>query len=133
MSVSESGRHIVIKVLVPMTSELGMRAGPDAARLGAERKLSAYLFDLRDSPNVQSVIDNYEFVHKDIPKSDFPRDSRNAFLVRPDDKSHEFISMVFANAGYMTKTFTDEASAVAWLETDSPSAATGGGWHKRFP
>jgi hypothetical protein len=132
VSIAGSGRHILIKVLVPMTGAVGVRCGTEACRLGAEKKVDAYLFDVRDSPNVQSVIDNYEFAHQEISGFGFPKSSRSAFLVRPDDRSHDFISTAFFNAGYVTKLFTDEASAISWLETEPPSPGKAPGWRDRF-
>jgi hypothetical protein len=130
--IANSGRYVLIKVLVPMTGAIGVRCGTDAYRLGVERKVNAYLFDLRDSPNVQSVVDNYEFAHQEIADFGFPKSSRSAFLVRPDDHSHDFINTAFFNAGYVTKLFTDEASAVSWLEKESPSLGKDPNWRDHF-
>lgn len=132
VSVANSGRYILVKVFVPMTSATGVRCGNDAARLGLERKVDRYLFDMRDSPNVQSVVDNYEFAHKEITDFGFPKNSRSAFLVRPNDKSHDFINMAFYNAGYVTKLFTAEAAAIAWLEEETPPAGEARKWHDHF-
>jgi hypothetical protein len=120
ISPAPSGRHVRIKVLVPMTSATGSRCGNEAVRLGLAMKIDRYLFDLRDSQNVQSVVENYEFVHKEFMEFDFPKRSRSAFLVGADDKSHDFINTAFSNAGYITRLFTDEAAAIAWLEEEPP-------------
>jgi hypothetical protein len=132
VSMATSGRYVLIKVLVPMTGAIGVRCGTDASRLGAEKKVDAYLFDLRDSPNVQSVVDNYEFAHQELADFGFPKKSRSAFLVRPNDHSHDFINTAFFNAGYVTRLFTDEASAVSWLETEPPPHAKEPGWRDSF-
>lgn len=118
VSLAAGDRYILIKVMVPMTSAVGARCGTDAVRLGAEKNVERFLFDLRDSRNVQSVVDNYEFAHKEITTFGFPITSRSAFLVRPDDQSHDFINTAFYNAGYVTKMFIDEAAAIAWLEQE---------------
>lgn len=132
VSMASSGRYILIKVLVPMTSGTGVRCGHEATRLGLAKKVDRYLFDMRDSPNVQSVVDNYEFAHKETADFGFPKSSRSAFLVRPDDKSHDFINTAFYNAGYVTKLFTDEAAAIAWLEAQTPPAAEARNWRDHF-
>ena len=132
VSVAGSGRYVLIKVLVPMTSAVGASCGIDASRLGAEKKIDGYLFDLRDSPNVQTVVDNYVFAHRKIDELQFPKGSRSAFLVRPDDKSHDFINTAFHNAGFVTKLFTDEASAVSWLEEEPPPPVKKRDWHDDF-
>lgn len=130
--LADSGRYVRVTVYVPMTSAMGVRVGADAVRLGAEQKVEKFLFDLRGSPNVQSVVDNYEFAHKEVGGFGFPLTSRSAFLVRPDDKSHDFITTAFYNAGYVTKLFTDEAVAIAWLETDTPATRKPRSWHDDF-
>lgn len=132
VSLAGSGRYVLIKVLVPMTSATGVRCGNDAVRLGLEKKVDSYLFDLRKSINVQSVVDNYEFAHKEIADFGFPKSSRSAFLVRPDDKSHDFINTAFYNAGYVTRLFTDEAAAIAWLEEETAPVGEPRKWHDHF-
>jgi hypothetical protein len=59
---------------------------------------------------------NYEFANKEMVDFGFSRRSRSALLVRPDDRSHDFIETAFLNAGYAVKLFTDEVSAISWLE-----------------
>jgi hypothetical protein len=132
VSLAASGRYILIKVLVPMTSAVGVRCGADAVRVGAEKQVDRFLFDLRDSPNVQSVVDNYEFAHKEIANFGFPMTSRSAFLVRPDDKSHDFINTAFYNAGYVTRMFIDEAEAIAWLEQEVVAPGKKRNWQDDF-
>jgi hypothetical protein len=132
VSLAGGGRYVLIKVLVPMTSAIGIRCGTDAVRLGSEENVDRFLFDLRDSPNVQSVVDNYEFAHKEITKFGFPMTSRSAFLVRPDDKSHDFINTAFYNAGYVTRMFADEAAAIAWLEQEPPATGKKRDWRDDF-
>jgi hypothetical protein len=132
VSVASDDRYILIKVLVPMTSEIGVRCGTDAIRLGVEKQVDKYLFDLRDAPNVQSVVDNYEFAHTEIAEFGFPKGSRSAFLVQPDDRSHDFITTAFSNAGYATKLFTDEASAMSWLDEEPTSPGTKRTWRDHF-
>lgn len=132
VSLAGGGRYILIKVFVPMTSATGVRCGNDAARLGLEKKVDSYLFDMRDSPNVQSVVDNYEFAHQEMTDFGFPKSSRSAFLVRPDDNSHDFINTAFYNAGYVTRLFTDEAAALAWLEEGTSPADETRKWQDHF-
>jgi hypothetical protein len=123
----------VIKVFVAMTSAIGVRCGTEAIGLGAEHRIDRFLFDLRDSPNQQSVVDNYEFAHKEIALFGFPKHSRSAFLVRPDDRSHDFITTAFFNAGYVVRLFSDEAAAIAWLEKDPASGGRETGWRDCLP
>ena len=132
VSLAGNGRYVLIKVHVPMTSATGVRCGNEALRLALAANVDRYLFDFRDSPNVQSVVDNYEFAHKEISNFGFPKSSRSAFLVRPDDKSHDFINTALYNAGYVTRLFTDEAAAVAWLVAETPPAGEARNWQDHF-
>ena len=116
VSLPDGGRYILIKIFVPMTSEIGRRCGTDASRLGDEKKVNRYLFDLRDSPNIQSVAQNYDFAYSELADFGFSRNSLSALLVRPNDRSHDFIETAFRNAGYPVKLFTDEVSAISWIE-----------------
>lgn len=132
VSLAGSGRYILIRVRVPMTSAVGVQCGADAVRLGSENQVDRFLFDLRDSPNVQSVVDNYEFAHKEITNFGFPMTSRSAFLVRPDDQSHDFINTAFYNAGYVTRMFIDDAEAIAWLEEEVVAPGKKRHWQDDF-
>jgi hypothetical protein len=132
VSLASGGSYVLIKVLVPMTTAVGVSCGADAVRLGRETNVDRYLFDLRNSPNVQAVVDNYEFARKEITKFGFPTSSRSAFLVRPDDKSHDFINTAFFNAGFVTKMFADEASAIAWLQQETPPSLKRRDWRDDF-
>lgn len=116
ISLSESGNYVIIQVMQPMTSELGHRCGTDAARLAGEKKTNRFLFDLRESQNIQTVIKNYDFAYEGMMDFGFPRASISALLIKPGDKSHDFIETAFLNAGYNVKIFTNEKSAIAWLE-----------------
>jgi hypothetical protein len=116
VSLADSGRYVLIKVFVPITNEIGRRCGTDASRLGDEKNVNRYLFDLRDSPNVQTVAHNYDFAYREMASFGFSRRSCSALLVRPNDRSHDFIETAFRNAGYVVRLFSDEASAIAWIE-----------------
>ena len=116
ITISKHHSHVVIKFYAAMTTSLACRCGPELVRIAAEHNINRFLFDVTQSKNIQSVTDNYYFAYKDIEDFDFPRASRSAFLVRPGDKSHDFITTAFLNAGYLVKLFTDEATALAWLD-----------------
>jgi hypothetical protein len=73
---------------------------------------------MRESTNVQSITANYNFAYKNVQTFEFPRNSLSAFLVRPNDNSHDFITTVFLNAGYAVEKFTNEQEAVNWLTAE---------------
>jgi len=116
LSISESGGYISIKVNQPMTTDLGRRCGVDAARLANERNITNFMFDVRKAPNLQSVTEDYIYAYKEMAHFGFSKAMRSALLVSPDDRSHDFIETAFRNAGYIVKIFTDESSAISWLE-----------------
>ena len=115
VSISEDGRYVLVKVNRPMTHELGLECGRAATDLGKRSDIKRFLFDLRHAPNIETVLPNYEFAYKGLESFGFPRDSRSALLTDPDDRSHDFMETLFVNAGYFVRIFSDEKSAVAWL------------------
>lgn len=115
ISVGEGEDYILIKVFKPMTSEIGFRSAPEIINLSEKHHISKYLFDVRDAPNIQSVTQNYAFAYQELPKLKFPRNSISAFLIKENDKSHEFIELAFKNAGYLVKSFHSEEEALDWL------------------
>ena len=121
ISIPEGAAFVLIKVMQPMTSELGRQCGVEAARLAKEKNKNSFIFDLRQSQNKQPTVDNYEFAHRDISDFGFSRTSPAALLVALDDKTHNFIETAFLNAGYNVKIFTDESAAISWIEARGTS------------
>lgn len=115
VTADKENGYILISVNVPMTSEIGRKCGTDAVVLGEKDSINKFLFDLRNSPNVQDVIPNYNFAYKDMSNFRFPKNSRSALLTNPNDNSHKFIETLFRNAGYQVKIFTDKPVAISWL------------------
>ena len=115
ISLDENLGCIFIKVFKAMTSEVGRRCGSDATQLSEKNHINRFIFDVREAPNTQSDVKNYNFATEEISDFGFPRDSRSAFLIRPGDASHKFIETLFLNAGYRVKSFTDEEAAKSWL------------------
>ncbi|MBT3059710.1 MAG: hypothetical protein AB2728_09305 [Candidatus Thiodiazotropha sp.] len=117
ISIDSNAHYIFVDVLRPMTSELGRRCAEDAVRLGERNGIKCFLVDLRGSPNIQSTLPNYQFAYHDMKELGFPKDSRSALLIDPDDRSHDFMETVFNNAGYNIRIFTDPERALAWLSS----------------
>lgn len=115
VSVSENEQFLIIDIKGPMTNELGRRCGIAGVDLGQRTAIKRYLFDLRGAPNMESIFANYKFAYEEISDFGFPKDTRSALLTDPGDRSHDFMETVFMNAGYIVRLFTDEASAVSWL------------------
>lgn len=117
VSVSPSGKHILVQVFAPMDSDVGRRGSQAATVLAKEKGINRFLIDSRLVPNVQTVSRNYEFAYRELDNLGFPRDSRTALLVAPNDSSHDFMETLFKNAGYSVRLFRDAAEAVTWLES----------------
>jgi hypothetical protein len=115
VSIPQDRKYVLVKVNRPMTTELGIECGKAATTLGKNNDIKRFLFDLRDAPNIETVLPNYEFAYKGLESFGFPRDSRSVLLTRPDDRSHDFMETVFVNAGYYVRIFSDENAAIAWL------------------
>jgi len=118
ISVAENCKYISIKYFVDMTTEVALRAGPELMKQAKQSNLKRFLFDMLESSNIQSVTDNYYFANENIRSFDFPRDSMTAFILRPDDHSHDFIINAFLNAGYYVEKFSNEEEAIKWLCDD---------------
>ena len=118
ISIAENRNYIIIKYYVPMTTEISLKSGPELMRRSTENDIRRFLFDMRESINIQSVTDNYYFANQHIRTFDFPRRSRSAFLVNPSDNSHDFITTAFMNAGYAVAKFANEDEAVKWLNAN---------------
>lgn len=118
ISLDENLGCIFIKFFNAMTSEVGIRCGADIVPLSEEKHIKRFLFDVREAPNTQSDVQNYNYATGEISDFGFPHDSRSAFLVNPGDTSHDFITTIFLNTGYRVKSFTDEESAITWLTTE---------------
>ncbi len=118
ISIAENRNYIIIKYYVPMTTEVSLKSGPELIRRATENDIRRFLFDMRESQNIQSVTDNYYFANQHIQTFDFPRRSRSAFLMQPSDNSHDFITTAFMNAGYAVDKFVNEDEAVKWLNSN---------------
>lgn len=117
ISIAENRNYIIIKYLVPMSTQVALTSGPELKQLSDENNIKRFLFDMRESPNIQSVTNNYLFAYQKIQTFDFPRNSLSAFLIKPLDHSHDFITTAFENAGYSVAKFVSENEAIEWLNT----------------
>jgi hypothetical protein len=118
ISIAENHNYIIIKYYVDISTELSLKSGPELMHQATENDIKRFLFDMRESRNIQSVTDNYYFANEHIHSFKFPRRSRSAFLIKPSDNSHDFITTAFKNAGYVVAQFTNEDEAVKWLNSN---------------
>jgi hypothetical protein len=115
VTVPEGAPYVLATVDEPYTRDLSFEVALRAKKLGELLGLRRVFFDLRRSPNVESVLSNYEFVHRDMPPAGFDRSARIAILVAQGDHSHDFVETAMVNAGYVVRIFRDEAQVVPWL------------------
>ncbi|MGB2690318.1 MAG: hypothetical protein WBC36_15150 [Desulfobacterales bacterium] len=119
--LSERKTYLQILVNEPVTSELLKDFIGETARKAYEFRIDNFLFDLRCAPDQAEVTDHYVMVYKRSPKLGFKSRSKHALLVSQKDMDdYSFVESILINAGYQSKTFTDELSAIEWLEKDTP-------------
>ncbi len=122
ITLSQDGKYISIKTKGDITRTEAMKQNIEAHTLGRKLGIRRYLVDLTESRNVESVVDDYEFVHEDLQAEPvFDRFARVALLVSPDDRSHDFFATASLNAGMSVHLFTSFEEAVQFLTNDSPS------------
>jgi hypothetical protein len=117
VTMSESKKYVMIRVMVPVTRDIALRFTRDAkamAEMGGTR-IDRFLFDMSKAHNIAGVGSNYDFAYSDMAKLEVDRSARSAVLVGPTDSTHDFPELVLRNAGYNVRVFTNEEEAVAWL------------------
>jgi len=117
ISIAGDPEYMIIKYFGPMTTEIALKSGPELMQRASGSDIRRFMFDMRESTNIQSVTNNYYFAYEHIQTFNFPRNSLSAFLVQPSDNSHDFITTAFKNAGYAVEKFTSEKEAVIWLNS----------------
>lgn len=115
VSLSDDKKYILITVNVDITVELAKKFSVEARDLGIKHNIDRFLFDMTDSPNVESTMRNYSYAYEDMPEMELNRNAKSAVLVDPADQSHSFVETVSKNAGYNVRIFIDKKSAIDWL------------------
>jgi hypothetical protein len=118
ISASKSGKYVYCRVLVPITAEIARQMALEVQQFGDQLGIKSRLIDVRGVRNVSSVSKNYDFGYDVLEEQGVARAAKGAVLVSPGDDSHDFALLVIRNSGFNSRTFTDEAAAVAWLEDE---------------
>ena len=100
----------------PYTAELARTLAEDLVRFGENLGVLGCLIDIRGTTSVSSVVEKYEFAHKNATGSGLPQHWRYAFLMDQGDDSPDFIETVMNNAGYVFQIFKNESEAIEWLK-----------------
>lgn len=117
ISVSDRKTYLNIHVNEPVTAELLKRFIGETAKKAIECRIDNFLFDLRCTTNQTALTNHYEMVYKDSKELGFKPYSKHALVVSQENMSdYRFVETVLINAGYQSKMFTDELSAIEWLE-----------------
>ena len=115
IEVSACGRYIHCRAHQPITATLAQDFLHDADTLGRARHVELFLLDVRCMPNVDTVLRNYKLAHEDMARLHFSRSASLAILASEGDHSHDFVETAVRNAGYDVRLFSDEATAIDWL------------------
>jgi hypothetical protein len=116
LTVSDDQRYIISTVTGDLTSEIADQQMADLYKLANEVGIKNFLIDLVECRFVGSTIEQYEYASSDVPDYGYVnRGDRFAFLVHPDDHSHDFVETVSRNSGYDVTLFRDRAKAINYL------------------
>jgi len=88
-----------------------------------------FLFDVRDVKNVSTILENYMFSYNEAEELKLQKNVRSAILVNQEDESHDFVETTMKNVGYNVRLFTDEASALKWMEQEIEKEIEGSDLH----
>jgi len=116
ITLSESRKFLEVKATGPITIDIVRQWSADIEKMSRAMDIRRFLFDVRTAQNVCTVLENYFFAYRNSMELNLPRDVRSAILVSERDQSHDFVETTLRNAGYNVRIFTDESSAVKWLE-----------------
>ena len=113
--LSPDGTYVILKVVGQIDRRTAMAQNVEADAFAKKHGVRKYLVDLIECRNVESDADNYAFAYEDMMNAPLDREARIAFLVHPDDHSHDFVETVSRNAGLDVTLFRDRKLAEAHL------------------
>jgi hypothetical protein len=113
---SEDGNYIVMKIVGEITRESSLKPNLEAHAMGMKLGIHKYMVDATEARNVESPVANYQFAYKDMAQHPgIDPDAIAAFLVSPEDHSHDFIETLFRNSGQSATLFRDREQAIRFL------------------
>ena len=118
VTLSDCGSYIVGHADAPLTLEDVRALTAAYVALIESTGIKRILNDMRNTPSVLGVSEDFHFAYQDTRQQQLPIDIRAAILIDLDDSSHDFQKMVARNAGYTVELFEDRDSAVDWLLMD---------------
>ncbi|MFC1884906.1 hypothetical protein ACFL2O_09050 [Thermodesulfobacteriota bacterium] len=117
ISVSDHNTYLHVRVNEPVTAELLKDFIGKTAEKAKECGIDNFLFDLRHAHSRTNLSAHYEMVYKQSQKLGFKPQSKHALVVSQKDRvDYSFVETILINANYKSKIFTEELSAIEWLE-----------------
>ena len=116
LNVSDDQKYIIMTATGELTNEIADQQMADLYKLANEMGIKNFLIDLVNCRFVGSTIEQYEYASSEVPESGFVnRGDKFAFLVHPDDHSHDFVETVSRNSGFDVTLFRDREKAINHL------------------
>ena len=115
--VSDRNTYLHVRVNKTLTAGLLEDFIGETANKAKECRIDNFLFDLRHAHNRTNLVTHYEMVYNQSRKLGFKPYSKHALVISQKDwDDYSFVETILDNAGYRSKIFTDELSAIEWLE-----------------
>ena len=102
-------------VYEPLTPDIAKQLAKESEAIRKREGVARALLDARQAVCAAELWEQYSLAYREIGQSIADRAERIAILVNPDDRSYDFLEIVFWNAGYNVKSFSDEDNALGWL------------------
>jgi hypothetical protein len=117
--ISDDNSFILVSVEGVVDSNLALEYTVKSHQLGREKGILNFLVDLVNARNMQSPVENYDFVISDLDESHFiDRRAKVAMLVSPDDDSHNFVETISRYSGYNVKLFRKLEDALGFFKNE---------------
>lgn len=114
---------IVIRSREPFSWMLALKMAREALALARKNGVKRILYDVRQSPNGESIVGNYRIAYGNLLSLGVPRGIRAAILAAPDDHSYDMVATLCLNAGVDVMLFREEHRAMTWLQERLPMDA----------
>jgi hypothetical protein len=116
ISIPESKAYVRVTARGPIAFEHDDPTRLDNVKDALAANINRFLIDLTHAKNESDAMAQHQFAYNDLQEAGVDLNSKIALLVRDDDRTHDFIETVLLNAGYACLKFSDEDTAIGWLE-----------------
>ncbi|MCG8672431.1 MAG: hypothetical protein MI867_23705 [Pseudomonadales bacterium] len=115
ITISENNKYIVVTYEGTFTLDLAKRSTKEFVEVLESTGIQRVLCDVRNTSNVMSVLEGFNYLNKYAGDIGFSKNVRLAGLASEHDKSYEFNETLAINAGYNLKLFYSFQKANDWL------------------